>query len=436
MERRRFWHYFFAVAGLILLYCVLQNLSTIWTFIKTVLSAFSPIVMGFIFAFVLNIPMRGLEKLWEKAELGTKRLIKKRKAKKAQPAAEMNGKKKRKSDVIAVKMSKVSKVLCRPICLFVSLILILAVLSAIVAVVLPEIVNAVMMIVEGVQVWFERIRVWCIKYAEEYPIIYETIMEMEIDWESTAKSILGVIGTGTIDVVGSTFSSIISTLGGIVDIVIALIFAIYVLLSKETLKKQMDKFYRAFLPGRVRLLVLHVTSTSQKIFSAFITGQCIEAVILGSLCSIGMLIFKFPYAGMIGVLVGVTALIPVVGAFIGAGVGAFLILMIDPFQALMFLVFIVILQQIEGNVIYPKVVGSSVGLPAMWVLAAVTVGGSLGGIAGMLFSVPVASVFYTLMGEFTKRQLRKKRRRKKKTDGQEELDSPGEDLADASETDV
>lgn len=198
----------------------------------------------------------------------------------------------------------------------------------------------------------------------------------------------------------------------------------------------MDKFYRAFLPGRVRLLVLHVTSTSQKIFSAFITGQCIEAVILGSLCSIGMLIFKFPYAGMIGVLVGVTALIPVVGAFIGAGVGAFLILMIDPFQALMFLVFIVILQQIEGNVIYPKVVGSSVGLPAMWVLAAVTVGGSLGGIAGMLFSVPVASVFYTLMGEFTKRQLRKKRRRKKKTGGQEELDSQGEDLADASETDV
>lgn len=431
MERRKFWRYFLAVAGLILLYCVLQNLSTIWAFIQTILSAFSPIVMGFIFAFVLNLPMRGLEHLWEKAELGTKRFIRKRK--KNKPVAEIKkGKKRSKSDVIVVKMSKVSRALCRPVCLFVSILLILALLSAIVAIVLPEIVNAIMMIVDGVQVWFDKVRVWCIKYAEEYPVIYETIMEMEIDWESTAKSILGVIGTGTIDVVGSTFSSIISTLGGIVDIVIALIFAIYVLLSKETLKKQMDKFYRAFLPGRVRLLVLHVTSTSQKIFSAFITGQCIEAVILGSLCTIGMLIFGFPYAGMIGVLVGVTALIPVVGAFIGAGVGAFLILMIDPFQALMFLIFIVVLQQIEGNVIYPKVVGSSVGLPAMWVLAAVTVGGSLGGIVGMLFSVPVASVIYTLTGELTKRQLRKKRRRKKNDNNSE--DDAVSEIKEESET--
>lgn len=428
MERRKFWHYFFAVAGLILLYCVLQNLSTIWSFIQYILGAFSPIVMGFIFAFVLNLPMSGLERLWERAELGIKRFIKKRKAKKNAPVQE-NGKGKRKSrsDLIVVKMSKVSRVLCRPICLLVSVVLILALLSAIIAIVLPELVNAIKMIIDGVQVWFEKIRVWCIKYAEEYPVIYETIMEMEIDWDSTAKSILGVIGTGTIDVVGTTFSSIISTLGGIVDIVIALIFAIYVLLSKETLKKQVDKLFQAFLSGKTRLFVLHVTSTSQKIFSAFITGQCIEAVILGSLCTIGMLIFKFPYAGMIGVLVGVTALIPVVGAFIGAGVGAFLILMIDPFQALMFLVFIVILQQIEGNVIYPKVVGSSVGLPAMWVLAAVTVGGSLGGIIGMLFSVPVASIIYTLAGEFTKRQLRKKRRRKKKVTEYDETEEVSED---------
>jgi len=415
MERRKYWLNFLAVAGLVLLYCVLQNLSTIWAFIQSILSAFSPIVMGFIFAFILNIPMCGLERLWEKVELGIKRFIRKRKEKKNAPLAESEkGKKKRKSAVLGVKMSKVSRVLCRPVCLLLSVVLILALISAIVAIVLPEIVNAVMMIIDGAQVWFEKVKVWCIEYAEEYPMIYETITEMKIDWDSTAKSILGVIGSGTIDVVGTTFSSIISTLGGIVDIIIALIFAIYVLLSKELLKKQLDKFYRAFLPGKIRLFILHITSTSQKIFTAFITGQCIEAVILGSLCTIGMLIFGFPYAGMIGVLVGVTALIPVVGAFIGAGVGAFLILIIDPFQALMFLVFILILQQIEGNIIYPKVVGSSVGLPAMWVLAAVTVGGSLGGIGGMLFAVPIASILYTLMGEFTKRQLRKKRRHKKK----------------------
>ena len=133
-------------------------------------------------------------------------------------------------------------------------------------------------------------------------------------------------------------------------------------------------------------------------------------MILGSLCSFGMLIFRFPYAAMIGVLVGVTALIPVVGALIGAGVGAFLILMTDPFQALMFLIYIVVLQQIEGNVIYPKVVGSSVGLPAMWVLAAVTIGGGISGIAGMLFAVPTVSVLYTLLREVTAKRLEKKQK--------------------------
>ena len=163
------------------------------------------------------------------------------------------------------------------------------------------------------------------------------------------------------------------------------------------------------MPERVRNALFHISSTSHRIFCAFVTGQCVEAVILGSLCTIGMLIFRFPYAAMIGVLVGVTALIPVVGAFIGAGVGAFLILMNDPFQALMFIVFIVVLQQIEGNVIYPKVVGSSVGLPAMWVLAAVTVGGGIGGIAGMLFAVPTVSVLYTLLREATQKRLDKKR---------------------------
>ncbi|MGN1083792.1 MAG: AI-2E family transporter, partial [Lachnospiraceae bacterium] len=173
---------------------------------------------------------------------------------------------------------------------------------------------------------------------------------------------------------------------------------------------QTKKLFQAFLPERVRNAVLHIAGTSHGIFCAFVTGQCIEAVILGSLCAIGMLIFRFPYAGMIGALVGVTALIPVVGAFIGAGVGAFLILMTDPFQALMFLIYIVVLQQIEGNVIYPKVVGSSVGLPAMWVLAAVTVGGGIGGVLGMLFAVPTASVAYTLLREVTDRRLKKKRK--------------------------
>ncbi|MCH5272840.1 MAG: AI-2E family transporter [Lachnospiraceae bacterium] len=390
MGRRRFWGVFFAAAGLIVLYCLLQKISLLWAGLRWFLGILSPVFVGFIIAFVLNLPMRGLEKLWDKIGSGLNSLFVKR------------GKKK--------KNRNISSALRRPVCLLTSILIILLILSAVTALVLPEIGKAVRLLVNGVPGWLERVKEWGIKYAEEYPVISEVISKMNIDWDATAKSLLNLIGTGTLGVVGSTFTSVINTLGGIVDFVIALIFGIYVLLNKETLSEQVKKLLCAFLPERIQNGILHVADTSHGIFCAFVTGQCIEAVILGSLCAIGMLIFRFPYAAMIGVLVGVTALIPVVGAFIGAGVGAFLILMTEPFQALMFVVYIVVLQQIEGNVIYPKVVGNSVGLPAMWVLASVTVGGGIGGIVGMLFAVPTASVAYTLLREVTKKRLEKKQK--------------------------
>lgn len=406
MERRRFWNLFFAAAGLIVLYCVLQKLSVVGEGIKWVFGIFSPIFTGFIIAFVLNLPMRGLEKLWDNCELGWKRSAMKRRRKKAQKKHPEEGA--RSEEPVEVKIGRVSDVLRRPVCLLVSILIIIAILTAVVALVLPEIGKTIMLLIEAVQEWPKKVAEWCMKYAGEYPVISEALSEISIDWESIAKSLLGLIGTGTLGVVGNTFSGVIGAFGGVVDFVIALIFAIYVLLCKDTLSRQMKRFLRAFLPDKVQNTVLHVAQTAHGIFCAFVTGQCVEAVILGSLCAVGMLIFRFPYAGMIGVLVGVTALIPVVGAFIGAGVGAFLILMVDPFQALMFVIFIVVLQQIEGNVIYPKVVGNSVGLPAMWVLAAVTVGGGIGGIVGMLFAVPTASVLYTLLREATAKRLEKK----------------------------
>ncbi len=410
MGRRRFWSMFFAAAGLIVLYCLLQKLPLLGEGIRWFLGILSPIFTGFIIAFVLNLPMRGLERLWDKSTLGLKRFfagLKRKRRNSAAPAGEDTAWAESGREI---SVGRVSSALRRPVCLLVSILIIFAILSAVVALILPEIGKAVMLIVNGVPDWLKRVQAWCMQYAEEYPAIERIISELNIDWETTAKSLLSVIGSGTIGIVGSTFMSVVNTLGGIVDFVIALIFGIYVLLNKETLSRQTKKLFQAFLPERVRNAVLHIAGTSHGIFCAFVTGQCIEAVILGSLCAIGMLIFRFPYAGMIGALVGVTALIPVVGAFIGAGVGAFLILMTDPFQALMFLIYIVVLQQIEGNVIYPKVVGSSVGLPAMWVLAAVTVGGGIGGVLGMLFAVPTASVAYTLLREVTDRRLKKKRK--------------------------
>lgn len=407
MGRRRFWSVFFAAAGLIVLYCLLQKLSVVATGVKWVFGIFSPILVGFMIAFVLNLPMRGLEQLWNKIEFGLKRFFIKRKQRKAKKAGPTDSSPKEVS--VVIENGKVSAVLRRPVCLLVSILIIVAILVAVVNLVLPEIGKTVMLLVDGVPDWLEKVKKWCIEYAEEYPMISETISGLDIDWESTAKSLLSLIGTGTLGVVGTTFAGVIGAFGGIVDFVIALIFAIYVLLCKETLAMQIKALFSAFLPEKVKNTVLHIAGTAHGIFGAFITGQCVEAVILGSLCAVGMLIFRFPYAAMIGVLVGVTALIPVVGAFIGAGVGAFLILMIDPFQALMFVIFIVILQQIEGNVIYPKVVGNSVGLPAMWVLAAVTVGGGIGGIVGMLFAVPTTSVLYTLLRELTQKRLEKKK---------------------------
>ena len=404
MGRRRFMSVFLAAAGLIVLYCLLQKISVVGMGIKWIADILSPIFIGFIIAFVLNLPMRGLEKLWDSCTSGIISCLAKRRRR---------GRKYSGPTMISGKAEetpgKRSSVLRRPVCLLLSILIILAILFAVSALVFPEIGKAIMMIVNGAQEWLDRVKVWCVRYAEEYPLIYETILGLNINWDATAKSLLSLIGTGTIGVLGNTFTGLVGAFGGIVNFMISLIFAVYVLLSKETLARQIQKLFQAFLPERVRNALFHISSTSHRIFCAFVTGQCVEAVILGSLCTIGMLIFRFPYAAMIGVLVGVTALIPVVGAFIGAGVGAFLILMNDPFQALMFIVFIVVLQQIEGNVIYPKVVGSSVGLPAMWVLAAVTVGGGIGGIAGMLFAVPTVSVLYTLLREATQKRLDKKR---------------------------
>lgn len=397
MERRRFWSMVLAAAGLIVLYCVLQKLSVVAAGVKWVAGVFSPIFVGLILAFVLNLPMGALEKLWDRTGLAIKGFFMKRRRK------QKDG-----NQGTEVKLGKICCALRRPICLLLSIVIILLILCGVVALVLPEIGNAIMMIVNGVPDWLDKVQAWCIQYAEEYPYVYEAIKGINIDWDSTAKTLLGLIGSGTIGIVGNTFSGIIGAFGGLIDFVIALIFAIYVLLTKETLAAQLKRLMEAFLTKKGRETVLHVAGTSHKIFCAFVTGQCIEAVILGSLCALGMLIFGFPYAAMIGVLVGVTALIPVVGGFIGAGVGAFLILMNNPFQALMFVLFIVVLQQIEGNVIYPKVVGNSVGLPAMWVLAAVTVGGGIGGVVGMLFAVPTASVLYTLLKEATGKRLEKK----------------------------
>ena len=208
-----------------------------------------------------------------------------------------------------------------------------------------------------------------------------------------------VVGAGLGSAAGAVFATVSSVVSSLVNIFLAIIFAVYLLLSRDSLQQQGRRLLACYLPQKVNRKVLHWLQVFNDCFHRYIVGQCLEAVILGALCILGMTIFRFPYAMMIGTLIGFTALIPIAGAYIGAGVGAVMILTQSPLKALLFLLFVVVLQQLEGNLIYPKVVGSSIGLPALWVLAAVTVGGGLMGIMGMLLGVPVAAALYRLLRE-------------------------------------
>ena len=219
----------------------------------------------------------------------------------------------------------------------------------------------------------------------------------DIDWNSMMDKVVEVARSGIGGILNSTISVVGSVVGGVVNFFIGMIFGVYILVNKERLSSQAKRILRAYLKEKTVREIGRVIRTADDTFSSFIIGQCTEAVILGTLCALGMLVFDFPYAVMIGSFIGVTALIPIVGAYLGAGLGAFMILTVDPLKALLFLIFIVVLQQLEGNLIYPRVVGSSIGLPGMWVLAAVTVGGGLMGIGGMLLGVPLTATAYKLL---------------------------------------
>lgn len=275
---------------------------------------------------------------------------------------------------------------------FATLIIIVVLLMVLV---IPELVSCIRVIASGVPGVVADFSRWC----EQQGILPETIADSlaQIDWKSRMSDIVKVLTAGVgsaANVIVSTVSSVVS---GFVTFFMALIFSIYLLLGKEKLGGQFTQVARRYMKESVYKKVWYVIRIVNDCFHRYIVGQCTEAVILGVLCILGMLLIRLPYATMIGALIGFTALIPVAGAYIGAIVGAFMILTVAPVKALIFLVFIVILQQLEGNLIYPKVVGSSLGLPAIWVLAAVTVGGGVLGIPGMLLGVPLSAALYRLI---------------------------------------
>lgn len=347
----------------ILIFLGVQNIDVVAGAVSWVAGLIMPLILGFAFALILNVPMRFFEShIWSKTK------------------------------------KKGLQKLRRLLSFIISLVLIIGILVGVVWLVIPELVSAIKVIVQGVIDLVNKLSAMSEAELAELPL---GSVLLNTDWDKLLDTLQNWLKNQSGTIVNTAVGTIGSLIGGIFDFFISLAFAIYILFSKDKLKTQAKRMARVWLPKNFGEWLIHAASVASQNFRNFISGQSSEAVILGVLCMIGMWIFGFPYAPMIGALVGVTALIPVVGGFIGAAVGAFMILTVDPLKAVFFLIFIVVLQQLEGNLIYPRVMGSRVNLPGMWILAAVTVGGGIAGPIGMLLSVPIASTVYVLVREAT-----------------------------------
>ena len=283
----------------------------------------------------------------------------------------------------------------RPICMVLAFVSLLAIIALVIILIVPQLVDCVELLIAQLPGAIRN----GIAYLDTLPFLSDDLMNTlnEIDWQSKITEIVNVLSSGLGSVMDVVISTVSSVLSGIVTAFMSVIFSIYLLTGRDRLQAQSKRLLQHIMKPQHYEKLMYVLAVLNNSFHRYITGQCIEAVILGSLCAAGMLILRLPYPTMIGALMAFTALIPVAGAYIGAGIGAFMIVMVSPVKALIFLIFIVVLQQVEGNIIYPKVVGSSLGLPGIWVLASVIIGGGIMGVAGMLLGVPLAAAAYTLL---------------------------------------
>nr|WP_317284312.1 AI-2E family transporter [uncultured Dysosmobacter sp.] len=359
------------VCGGVAFYWVLQNLWALGGAVGWLLGILAPFLLGGAIAFILNVPMRAIERnLMPRAK----------------SAARFR----------------------RPLALVLALVGVLGVLALASWVIGPGIAEAVMSIVNQIPQAAKRLQEQLLELEEYLPQLEAIIAELEIDWGEISRKAIAVAQAWGSGLLSSGSGLIGGVVSGVSTFVIGLIFSFYILLQKEKLSRQARQVFYAILPERRADRLLDVLRLAERTFSSFLSGQCLEACILGTLFVVAMTLFQIPYALLVGVLIALTALIPIVGAFIGCAVGVLLIAIDDPWKALWFIVLFLVLQQVEGNLIYPHVVGSSVGLPSIWVLFAVTLGGSLMGILGMLVFIPVCSVLYALFRGYVKDRLAQK----------------------------
>ena len=373
IDKKTIRNLFLIAAGCICFYFILNEtdkLKLAWTGIMGLLS---PFIVGAAIAFILNVPMRGIE-----AKLG-----------------------KIKSDGLR-----------RAAAIVLTLLSFVVVIVGVVLLLVPQIGETFEILMPKIVAFFQRIQELVLGFLKDNPDLLKTVSSF-VDLEKMnlggiIEKVMNMLGNSMSSIATSTFSVVGGITGALVDGLIGLVFAFYCLASKETLCRQGKKLLYAFLPERVCDEVLRILALTNRTFSNFISGQCVEACILGGMFAVALFILRMPYVTLISVLIAVTALIPLVGGFIGCFFGAFFILVNNPMQALIFVIVFLVIQQIEGNLIYPKVVGGSIGLPGMWVLAAVTIGGDLMGVVGMFLMIPLSSVVYTLLREITNKRLAKR----------------------------
>ena len=335
-------------------------------------SIIMPFAAGGAIAFVLNIPMRQIE-----------------------------------NKLLGKWNNKYSEKLKRPVSIVLTLLFVVLLITILIATVVPQVGKAVADVAKQIPMFADRIMAIVSDLQQQYPEMgrqTDILSQLEQNWDAIVNGVFSFMKNGFGDMLNSTIGIASGIVSRVASGFIAFIFSIYILAQKEKLGNQVNRIFKAFLPAKVNEKIQRVCTLLNRNFTNFITGQCLEACILGSMFVVSMFIFRMPYAVMIGVLIAFTALIPIVGAFIGCVVGAFLILLVSPIKALGFVILFLVLQQIEGNLIYPRVVGSSVGLPAIWVLAAVTIGGSMFGIIGMLAFIPLVSTLYMLLRDEVNRR--------------------------------
>ena len=357
-----------------LLVVALWKFDVVLGVLKTIWDIIFPFVLGGAIAFLTNVPMSFLEKkIFENVK----------------------------------KKNKIVRKLKRPISLILTIVLVVGVIALVMFGVIPQLTRTMGTLVTSINDFIPQMQSWIGEFFHNNQEIMNLVDQIEFDPDQAIKWGISLLGNGAGNMMNTTMSAVGSIVSGVATFFIAFSFACYILFQKENLHIQIRKVFFAFLPRQKADTFLKVCSLTYRTFANFLAGQCLEAVILGSMFVVTLSILRMPYALLIGILIAFTALIPIFGAFIGCAVGSFLIFMVNPQQAILFVIVFLVLQQIEGNLIYPHVVGESVGLPSIWVLAAVTIGGNLMGIVGMLVFIPLLSVLYTIFREFVYLRLKK-----------------------------